>query len=594
MTTIRIPLVGSFNPRGLDGNASLTASTDQRFLNCTFDLVHNPITNKTTVYVCKRPGWGTDTLVSSGNVSTGLLKPQAFGQTVSAFGATDSTIYFGTTSVGTITGRALHFTETLVSSINYVMIKSSDGTGWYYAKDSHQQLTYTGDTHTNTTIDNISTTAGMYIGQVISGTDIVAGTRIATVSGTSITTDTATTGTTVGVTITKTPIAKIIDADFVATGTFQSAFVEMDGYLFYSVDTTGNLYNSDLNSVTAFTATNFLSPNMAPDPPIALARHKQTILSFGAGSKEVFYDAGNASGSPLQRVPQYFSHPGTLDQRSVTVLEDDVYFVSSPYEGDIGVYQIKEFQNKRISTPQVDRIIGNISATGGAIYLSSFRLGGYPYIGLFLSLASDGPGSNLLLESGDALLLEDGDNLLLEDTAAQSASFSRLIVYNIDLQLWSEWDCDEATFIDSVSSGVANQIIATSRVLDTGYIYSILPVSQGQLYTDNGAAFTMAIRLAKMDLGTSKRKRIKSIRLICDTDLTGTANLSWSDDDYVTFSTPRTFDLTSKEPKLTSCGSHKGGRAYLLTHSSNSRFRAEALEIEFESEADKIPGKNNA
>lgn len=598
MTTLRIPLVGSFNQRGLDGQAALVANTDQRFLNCTFELVHNPLTGKNTIYVKKRPGWGVESIVASGSASTALIRPQSFNSTLSAFGETNSVIYFGTTNVGTITGRALHFTETIVSTISYVMIKSSDGTGWYYPNKAKDTLTYVGDTHTNTTIDNIASTAGMYSGQKVSGTNIVAGTRISSVTNTTtIVLDTATTGTTAGITVTKEPIAKIISANFINTFTTNIvAFVEMDGYLFYATDA-GNLYNSDLNSVSLYTAANVLSPNMSPDPPVALARQKDKIICFGTASKEVFFDAGNASASPLQRIPHYFERIGTLDQRSVTTLENAVYFVSSPYEGDMGVFQLQDpsqsSQSKRISTPQIDRIIGNVSATGGAIYASSFRMGGYPYITLFLSLASDGPASNLLLESGDKLLLETtpSGNLLLEDLSASSATFSRLLVYNIDLELWSEWDSTQATFIDSVSSGVANQIIATSRVLTLGKIYTIYPVSQGTLYQDDSTAFTMEIRTSKIDLGTSKRKRIKSIRLICDSNLTGNATLEWSDDDYVTWSTARTFDLTSLEPKLSSCGSHKGGRAYRLKHSSNSAFRAESLEIEYESEADKIISK---
>lgn len=600
MTTARIPLVGSFNQRGLDGHAALTASMDQRFLNCTFDVVTNPITGKVTVYVCKRPGWGVDSIPASGSASTGLIKPQAFSAVITAFGDTNSTIYFGTTSVGDITGRALHFTETLVSSVNYVMIKSSDGTGWYYAKDSHLVTAYTADGNNSTTITDIkiagsNSTAGLYPGQLLAaGANIVAGTRIVSVDSAAFSAvlDTATTG---GVfndlAITKTPIAKILDSDFITTGTQQSAFVEMDGYLFYSVDTTGRLYNSNLNSITAFTSTDFLSPQMAPDPPIALARHKNNVVVFGSASREVFFNAANISGSPLQRSPQFFSRLGVLDQRSVTTLDDDIYCVTSPYSGDVSVYQIRDLNNKKISTPQVDRIIGNVAATGGAIYLSSFRLGGYPYIAAFLSTASDGPASNFLLEDSFMFLLEDGDNLLLEDAPSQVASFARLLVYNIELQLWSEWNADEATFITGNASNNANEILATSRVLTGGKIFSIKPSSQGQLYTDDGAAFTMSIRMSKIDHGTSKRKRIKSIRLICDSDSTGTAYLSWSDDDGATFSTPRAFDLTSKEPKLPACGSHKGGRIYLLTHASNSNFRAEALEIEYESEAEKIPNQ---
>jgi hypothetical protein len=588
MTTARIPLVGTFNPRGLDGNASLTLSQDQRFLNCTFDLVHNPFTNKNTIYVCKRPGWGTDSIVSNGNTCTALIRPQSFNSHLTAFGETNSTIFFGDTSVGNITGRALHFTETIVSSVSYVMMKSSDGTGWYYADGAKDDLTYVGNTHTNTTIDSLDNTTGMYSGQLISGTGIVAGTRIASVnSASSITVDTATTATNAGITITKEPIAKILSANFSTAGTQISAFVEMDGYLFYVI-TTGSLYNSNLNSVHLYTAIDFLSVNMSPDPPLAVARQKDKIVVLGSASKEVFFDAGNASASPLQRMPQYFEHIGTLDQRSVTTIDNDIFFVSSPSEGDIGVYQIKDLQSKRISSPQVERILGNISTTGGAIYASAFRLGGYPYLSLFFSLASDANDQNLLKESGDFLLLETGDNILLEDTSAQSAAFSRLLVYNVYLELWTEWDCSQSTFIAGVSSGTASQLLAASRVLTDGKVYSIYPLSQGQLYTDDGTAFSMQVRTSKIDFGTSKRKRIKSIRLICDSDSTGSATLEWSDDDYATWSTARPFDLTSKEPKLTSCGSHKGGRAYRLTHSSNSNFRAEALEIEYESEAEKV------
>ena len=63
--------------------------------------------------------------------------------------------------------------------------------------------------------------------------------------------------------------------------------------------------------------------------------------------------------------------------------------------------------------------------------------------------------------------------------------------------------------------------------------------------------------------------------------------LEYSDDNYQTWRTLGTFDLTQPEPKITGCGSHKGGRAYRLTHSNNSLFRAEALEFDFAIEREK-------
>src|SRR4051794_39928506 len=123
MPTQRIALAGSFNQRGLDANTTLVDEVDQRFLNCAFRVIQNAVTGRSTLYVEKRPGWGVDSTVSSGIASTGLIQPQAFNSPVSAFGTTNSAVYVGSINVGTITGRALHFTETLISASSYVLIK---------------------------------------------------------------------------------------------------------------------------------------------------------------------------------------------------------------------------------------------------------------------------------------------------------------------------------------------------------------------------------------------------------------------------------------------------------------------------------------
>lgn len=587
MPTDRIPLVGSFNQRGLVGNADLVSNLDQRFLNCSFDVVQNPITEKVVLYVQRRPGWSVDSLVAAGSASTGMIRPQSFNATISAFGDTNSTIYYGPTSVGVITGRALHFTETIVGSVTYVMIKSSDGTGWYYPDGAKDVTAYTMDGNNSTTVTDIkiagaNSTAGLYPGQKLTAaTNITAGTRVVSVDSGAFTAvlDTITTGGAFNdLATTKEPIAKIIDADFVTSGTYISAFVEMDGYLFYSAGTA--LYNSDLNSITSYAATGFVSPNMAPDPPVAVARSANAIIVLGSASKEVYYNAGLATGSPLQRSAQYFERIGTLDQRSVTTLENDIYFASTPYEGDLGAFRIEGLNAKRISTPAIDRIMGT-AAIGGSIYASAFRLGGYPYAAFVISTALDGPESDLLLESGDMVLLESGDLILLEDTPAQVASFVRMLVYNAFLKVWSEWDCNQATFVDGIASGTANQLLATSRMNTDGNVYSINPASNGDVWQDDGVTYTTEIRTARIDHGTAKKKFVSGLRLISDQQTAGTVSMYFSDDNYVTWEGPFTLDLTESRPFVSRLGSHYGGRAYKFVHSYNGPFRAEAVEIDY-------------
>jgi hypothetical protein len=382
----RIPLVGSFNQRTIDAASAFTANQDQRFLNCTFSVVRNSVTGKDTVYVEKRPGWGVDSTVSAGSVATSLIKTDSFSAVVSAFGSTNSTIYDGSVSVGTITGRALFMLETLLNSTGYVLIKSSDGTGWYYTSDAKTTLSYTGDTHSNTTVDNIASTTGMYSGQAISGSGIPAGTRILSVnSATAITLTAAATATAAGVTLTKEPIAKILDADFVTTGSAVTAFVEMDGFTFYA-NADGYIYNSDVNSVTAYAASSKLAAQLAPDPPLALARQKNTVICWGVSSMEVFYNAGLSTGSPLARSSQLSSRIGALDQRSVTTLADDTYFATSAKYGDVSVMRLRGLTPQPISTPMISKALGTVVGNGGYVYLSAFQLGGYSYVSAFATM----------------------------------------------------------------------------------------------------------------------------------------------------------------------------------------------------------------
>lgn len=582
MPTARIPLVGSFNQRNLDAATTLDDSVDQRFLNCTFSVVTNALTGRRTIYVEKRPGWGVESTVSSGIASTGLIQPQAFNAPFSAFGTTNSAVYVGSISVGTITGRALHFTETLISASSYVLLKSSDGTGWYYPNGAKDVTAYTGHTSSGTTtVSTLSNITGLYPGQAITGNTIGAGARVSTFTAatSSMTLTVASTSTSTATALTKEPIAKILSAQFVSSTIYHSAFVAIDGYHVYATDD-GNIRNSDLNSITAYTASNFVQPDMSPDPPVALGLHKNMVVGWGTGSMEVFHNAGNVAGSPLTRVPQLFSRFGAVDQRSVCQLGDDLYYVTGARFGDVAVMRLRNLQPQPISTQIVDKILGTMTASGGQIYLSGFQLGGYNYLGV-TALTTSEETSLLQLESGDRVLLETADKTVLDDSAAQTAMFGRMFVYNADLNMWSEWDSSEATYVVGVGAGQTNKLLATSRVETAGAIYTINPASAGELHTDSGVAFTMEVRTSKLDFGTDKRKAITAIALIADTEDSGTASLEFSDDDYETWTTLGTFDMTQTVKRLTRCGAYFGGRAYRLRHSADAPFRGEALEFSF-------------
>lgn len=143
----RIPLAGSYNSRvgtistssgiigigvvGLMivGQTSTSTTKDARYINCFKQTVENK------VYAVKRPGFSSYVTPASGNKGYALLiwSGQGTGDSIiSGFGDSNSTIYNGTTSLGSITGRVTGITETDVSTTPTLAISSSDSTGWYY------------------------------------------------------------------------------------------------------------------------------------------------------------------------------------------------------------------------------------------------------------------------------------------------------------------------------------------------------------------------------------------------------------------------------------------------------------------------------
>ena len=151
-----VPLVGPYNTRfsavnatdstsgyigtGIIGSMIIGKSTqstdkDSRFINCFAQVVSDPISGKRRSYVVKRPGFATGTTPAAGEKGYAILVWTGQGtgtKVMSAFGATNSTLYDGTTSKGAITGQCTGITETTISGTATLAISSADNTGWYY------------------------------------------------------------------------------------------------------------------------------------------------------------------------------------------------------------------------------------------------------------------------------------------------------------------------------------------------------------------------------------------------------------------------------------------------------------------------------
>ena len=566
MATLTLPLVGVPNRRGFN---TLSATTDQRFIGVLPQVVENPVTGNKTVYAEKRPGWILDSTPSSGKVGWKCYSSKSTLTAITAYytsGTTAYSIYANSTLVGTISGYTpQEINETKIADITYYLINSIDGHTnsrfYYLASDSYSQTSYTGSTTSGSAVvTGIASTAGMYIGQPISGTGIPASTYILSVdSATQITMSANATATNAAVTITKTPLALVYDADYpdgtnTSIGYAIGPIIEMDGYLFV-MTSTGRIYNSDLNSITSWSASGYIQANMSTDGGAGLARVKDQIIGLGTASTQLFYNAGNPSGSPLSNTAQLFSNIGAVTTYWGGSRDDSVMNIGGEYvawlasiNGQIGYHPIYIFDGinaKKISTPQIDRIFAYSNPTYGRIVsLSGFFWGGYHYI--------------------HAAIVDTTNNIFQESW-----------LYCIELGIWVE-----SGFPYPFSISGTGKVYAVSLYGTSGKLYS-LP-SYGHVYQDDGSAYTMTIQTARMNFGTNNWKFIKSVQLVCDKQASGTATLKYSDDDFGTWTTAGTFDLTIMNPIITRLGAHQGGRAYILEHNANTAFRAESLIIEYD------------
>ncbi len=547
MPTFKTPLIGSYNQR-----SNVTpAGKDQFFKGCMFTKVVNQAQNAATYYAEKRVGASAFATPAAGSVGN-WVHYDPLGQyyyTVFKSGTTQ-TVYKsnGSESINCGSFTANYFLqgpviqETL-SGTTYVLFSTEDtSTGtqvsecFYLPTDAPTALTYTADGNNSTTITDIkisgvNSTSGLYPGQKLTAaSNIVAGTRVVSVNSGAFTAvlDTATTGGAFSdLSITKTPLAKFTDADFPTA--VAGGFGELDGYIFI-MDVHGKIYNSDLNSISAWTSGNYINTSMFSDFAISVARNRNQIVALGANSVEHFYNAGNPSGSPLSsstslgiQQPAY-SGVGGL---TIATIGGRLYW----FGADKNIYTLEGFSPKKISSQGI---------TATPVAMTPFTMNGCNY----LNLVSSSPATTYW--------------------------------FCIDTGQWTEPNFANAAAYSADVIGIQGAFVFGGT---TGKVYAITPSSG--LYQDDSVAYTMSCQIGT-DMGTDQRKIYTALRVIADTQSSGNLAVSYSDDGGASYSTARNISLTTEDKRLHRLGSGKGTRLWKFEDSGNNADRIKMIEIDYE------------
>jgi hypothetical protein len=328
---------------------------------------------------------------------------------------------------------------------------------------------------------------------------------------------------------------EITDGDFPATTV--GNFAAMDGYAFI-MDSTGKVYNSDINSVTAWTANSYFDANSVPDSGVGVVRHRDLLIAFCKEHFEVLYNAANPTLSPLARIDERTQRIGCVSADAIAEVRDTIYFAGATKGSNIAIYSLDGGQLGKVSTPEIEVRLNY--AGPSSISLTTLGFFGRHFVVVCAGMAT--------------------------------------YVYCIEEKVWHEWSGTQYWYkADGATSGTASVNYAISKISTAGKVFVLNPLSIN--YQDNGESITALIQTAKIDMGTADKKTWESIGIIGD-QLSATLYVAWQDDDYQTQSTPRTLSMATDRPRLRRCGRSRS-RSLLLTHQCCG-LRLEAVEIGYE------------
>jgi len=331
------------------------------------------------------------------------------------------------------------------------------------------------------------------------------------------------------------PWTEITDANFV-TFLNRGKMEFMDGWAFI-MTSDNKVINLDLNSLTVMTNTNqFYRKQIEQDVPQGLAKLGNQLLAFGLETMEVFVNGGVATGSPLTPVKQlaqrvglpstgYLNGFGSFSTHYYCVIGKKLYFVGS-VAADTGVastafYVYDGSEVSKVSPPNIDAFLN------GQTTYSVSRV-------------------NIMGRAAVAIGLSNW----------QAAS-AYWLMYFPDVNEWFEWTSSvfQPTNNDAYFLGIGNTASANKLQSFSALDYGSEPYNvwnDGATFgvQGSGTAFQWAHQF-KLPADGNERKQHKWAALVGDTARAAQAiDLSVSDDDYQTWTSLGTIDMTSDKKAL--------------------------------------------
>lgn len=336
------------------------------------------------------------------------------------------------------------------------------------------------------------------------------------------------------------PVA-VVDPDYPSNKV--SPEIVMPGAVFidgttYVMTSRALIYGSDINNPTSWDPLNVILAQIDPDLGVGIAKQQNYLIALKEFSVEVFYDAGNAAGSPLARVEAAKLSVGCADGETIRSIDGQLFWMSRSKQGGYGVMTMEGLKARSISTPAVDRLLQ--LATSTQCWGYTFRAFGHSFYGLRVS-------STLSL------------------------------IYDIGQQLWYQWADSAGNAFDVYDATSKPTSYLQARV--GGTIWGL----SNMLYQDTSKSgaisqFTFDLYTPNFDGGTRIKKTCNLMEIAADQTPGAVLQCRYSDDDYQTWSNRRDFDLGLERPLLPEWGSFRR-RAHHFRQVGNYPLRLQAVDL---------------
>jgi hypothetical protein len=229
---------------------------------------------------------------------------------------------------------------------------------------------------------------------------------------------------------------------------------------------------------------------------------------------------------------------GCLAGKSIAQNTDSVTWVGNTKNGGANVYRLTGISTvKALGTSAIRRVL-------------------------------DGEGTSISSAVGYNITLNGREFYILNLT-------SRSLVYDYDNELWTEFLNSAGTGPWPVQASIEHLTTVYGQNPTTGVLYQITP----DTYQDESVDFTVLMRLGRVDFDTMQRKFVRGLEIIGDKCASQHyVSLQYSDDDWNTFSTARSIDMSLTRPYTDRLGNFRR-RSWQLSYTNNSAFRCEAIEL---------------